>query len=553
MANKHCFNCGALLPEEAMFCTECGTSQIAPPAQNNTPQHRPQDISPPAPPQQQWQQDQAQQPWQQPQQQPLQQPAQPPAQQPAQPPQQPPQQPAQQPPLQPPQQPPQPPPQQPWQQPWQQEPAEQPWQQTPSGQQWQQNPAAQPQQPQQQIANPSGAATATRTKERKFPVWLIILIGAVLVVVAAVLIVIYVVLPNILSNAAALDYYEIGDDSVPTIKRALGEERTVTGVSGSTKSGGIKTKEYTYAGFDDIRGDLSAYADYLRQNDDFIFTTDADFSKTTGADIQLARNSVTDGFAVIVQLDYDTSGYKVTLMWGEGKVTKTEESETEASEEPEEMPEDEDPPELPDDEDSSETQDGENDSAPNPAPDTGPDTDTGPDDSDGTVDAQALMSSGLVLWVQDGECYIEFDGIGSDGVAMSGSYTMSNGKFAFEVDSGGERTRHMQEGDTRYIISDKNKTITIIDGTGDNELTAITFNIKSIQGSGTADKNGMMMAYVKYIDADDGSTVTCWFTGERLHIVEYDDGNTITITNASNIPDVSMLDFPTGYETQDYR
>jgi hypothetical protein len=67
--------------------------------------------------------------------------------------------------------------------------------------------------------------------------------------------------------------------------------------------------------------ELATYAAYLKENDGFEFITDYDFGPVSGKGIQLGRNSVTTGYMVIVQLDWDTSGYDVSLMRSEGKVT----------------------------------------------------------------------------------------------------------------------------------------------------------------------------------------------------------------------------------------
>ena len=135
------------------------------------------------------------------------------------------------------------------------------------------------------------------------------------------------VLPGILSNAAKLDYYEIADDLVPTVKLALGEERKVIGTTTSANNNGVRTKVYDYAGTDDTKGDMLEYSTYLRNYDDFVLIVDADFTRSSGEAIQLARSSVTSGYIVIVQLDYDEWNYSVTVMWGEGKVTPFEKPE----------------------------------------------------------------------------------------------------------------------------------------------------------------------------------------------------------------------------------
>jgi hypothetical protein len=66
--------------------------------------------------------------------------------------------------------------------------------------------------------------------------------------------------------------------------------------------------------------ELAAYAAYLKQNDGFGFITDYDFGPVSSKGILLARNSVTSGYMVVVQLDWDISGHDVSLVRCEGKV-----------------------------------------------------------------------------------------------------------------------------------------------------------------------------------------------------------------------------------------
>jgi hypothetical protein len=149
---------------------------------------------------------------------------------------------------------------------------------------------------------------------------LFVILGLIVVGAAAALIVVFVVLPNALKTAAAIEYYEIVDDKVPSIKLALGEERKVAGASSSVGNG-VHTKTFVYETDGNQGVELAEYAAYLKEKDGFEFITSFDFSTATGTKIQLARNSVKDGYMVVVQLDWTKTGYTVSLMWGEGEVT----------------------------------------------------------------------------------------------------------------------------------------------------------------------------------------------------------------------------------------
>jgi hypothetical protein len=193
------------------------------------------------------------------------------------------------------------------------------WEQPPQPQQYQQP------YPQQDYA-PAPENAEKPKKTRRIPIWGKILIGLAGAGIVATIVILLVVLPSLLKNAARLDYYKIADDQVPTVKLALDEERKVTNTSSAVDTSGVHTKIFVYAVDADQGAEMAEYADYLRRKDDFAFITDYDFATRTGKEIQLARNSVKDGYMVVVQLDWDRAGYTVSLMWGEGEVTPLKES-----------------------------------------------------------------------------------------------------------------------------------------------------------------------------------------------------------------------------------
>ncbi len=165
--------------------------------------------------------------------------------------------------------------------------------------------------------------TAQQKKRRSPLIWII---PAGAVVLAGIIVAVVLLTGNsVLSAAKTADYYEIGEDRVPTVLLALGEEREMTGASVST-SGGVRTQQYTYAVNVWQGEDMLRYATYLRENDGFAFTTDADFNRSIGEAIQLMREAEEDGYVLVVQLDYDGLGYTVSVMRGEGTVQAIEEA-----------------------------------------------------------------------------------------------------------------------------------------------------------------------------------------------------------------------------------
>lgn len=142
--------------------------------------------------------------------------------------------------------------------------------------------------------------------------------GVVAIVVTIILIVNGVL--GVLRDTAALDLYEIGNDEVPSVKFILGEERTVIGVSSSSNSDGMKERVIVYAAKTDVstNDDMIRYATALCDDYGFYRINDNDFSGETGTDFRFGKESVDKGNLIIVCIDYDISGYTITLIRDEG-------------------------------------------------------------------------------------------------------------------------------------------------------------------------------------------------------------------------------------------
>ncbi|MCL2490113.1 MAG: hypothetical protein FWF36_05225 [Propionibacteriaceae bacterium] len=141
----------------------------------------------------------------------------------------------------------------------------------------------------------------------------------IFVVIAVAVVAIVVVGSRALSGTAKADYYTIGNDQVPSVKLALGSQPKLVSTAKST-SGSVMTNTYQYQTTGDQGQDMSDYAAYLHDHDHFLTITDLDFSGPTGAG-SLARNSVDGGRIVVAQLQYDTTGYVVTIVQQTGSVT----------------------------------------------------------------------------------------------------------------------------------------------------------------------------------------------------------------------------------------
>ncbi|MCL2784906.1 MAG: hypothetical protein FWD55_05625, partial [Propionibacteriaceae bacterium] len=111
---------------------------------------------------------------------------------------------------------------------------------------------------------------------------------------------------------AKADYYQLGDDRIPSVKFVLGEDRTMAGITSSED--GIVTKILTYnEPLVDQAQDMLKYAGYLVNNDGFDAVSDIDFFWATGFGM-LERYSVEPGKTITVSIDYDELGYTITVV-----------------------------------------------------------------------------------------------------------------------------------------------------------------------------------------------------------------------------------------------
>ena len=195
-----------------------------------------------------------------------------------------------------------------WQQPpqyGQQQPPRQPPQQPPR--------YGQPYQQYQQQGQPYPPQTgAAPQKKRRVPLALIIVIGVVVLLGLTVGVIMLVT-----GNTASLDKIKIGKDEVPSVKFVLGEERNVSGVSTSIENG-VTKKEIKYSVSENQNEEMYTYAVALTSDYGYFRLNDNDFTGTSGHNFQFAKESVEDGYLVIVRIDYDRYGYTITLSRGTG-------------------------------------------------------------------------------------------------------------------------------------------------------------------------------------------------------------------------------------------
>lgn len=157
-------------------------------------------------------------------------------------------------------------------------------------------------------------------KKRKLRLLWIIPAVIVLGLIAGV-----VIATQVTGNTAKKDYLTIGNDEVPSVKKIIGEERNVTGVSSSNQNG-IKKKVITYKVSAYQREEMQEYSKALYDRYGFWYyeTDESDFSGSSGVDLRMARESKDDDYIIILRIDYDMSGYEITLTRVRGTLTVIE-------------------------------------------------------------------------------------------------------------------------------------------------------------------------------------------------------------------------------------
>ena len=163
-----------------------------------------------------------------------------------------------------------------------------------------------PQYPQQ----PYAPAEPPKKKRKGLKIFLGILGGLV-----ALIAVIIVTASAATGSAAKKDYYELGNDKVPSVKLVLGEKRKITNVSSSITNGQI-FKGYQYAVSTGQAAEMQAYAAYLLGEDDFYILPDED----EDAFAILGRNSVDEGQCITMVILCDDTGYAITIVKDAGQI-----------------------------------------------------------------------------------------------------------------------------------------------------------------------------------------------------------------------------------------
>jgi len=162
---------------------------------------------------------------------------------------------------------------------------------------------------------------APKPKKKRTCLILLIILGGFFLFIALIIGGIALVPYHSLNSASGKDHYELGKDQIPSVKLALGEKRKVMGLKKS-----IVNLTTTYVVTYSVPGtaqniEARKYCAYLYEKDGFDSVTDSDFNDATGK-ITYARNSADAGYELQVTIDYNESGYTVTVVKEPGSTQK---------------------------------------------------------------------------------------------------------------------------------------------------------------------------------------------------------------------------------------
>jgi len=332
------------------------------------------------------------------------------------------------------------------------------WQQAPP-QPWQQSP--------QRNTGPYPIAPAGK----KFPVWIPIVAGALIVVIVGMYFFISGLRPK------NVDYYELEGEKIPSLTKVLGEKKLVrTGTETYTKG---KKLIYTYETEEGQARDVWEYLEYLVDREDFILVADGDRDAGTAEDLQVAKNAQDEEHVFIVEADYDRAGYTITASYSEGSVTVIGE--------------------------------------PDPEPEPEPDPDPAPAEDPAFV--KELRSN-----VYGFDCDVDIETTGLYG-SGTGCYTRNVEPFAYAWDE----AQYIFRDGLAYICDRNAKTFyTVKSGM---PAIAILFETMQRAGSGNDTLNGRQLPYIDYTGG--GLTARCFIESGDVIAMRYDitsGGQVYTVT-----------------------
>jgi hypothetical protein len=163
-------------------------------------------------------------------------------------------------------------------------------------------------------APPSGQATSGKPEKKSAAKIVIGIIVGLLLLCGITVGIILGVTSCAINTAKTADYYEVGGEKVASVKLAIGE-REVTGVSSWIEAGSDNYR-VTYAVTANQADEVERYLAYLVENEGFLYSPDnPPFDGASAhSGIQVGKAASKEGYGVVVQADFDSAGYTITVM-----------------------------------------------------------------------------------------------------------------------------------------------------------------------------------------------------------------------------------------------
>lgn len=112
-------------------------------------------------------------------------------------------------------------------------------------------------------------------------------------------------------------FYTIKNDKIPSIYNIVGKRKLYE--YKITEKNGIYTKIYKYKNIQNLKSDLSKYTQELKDNYNYIYTSDIDFTNDTG-EISLSTNSIDKNEIIIIKITYSNNKYEINISKGKGNI-----------------------------------------------------------------------------------------------------------------------------------------------------------------------------------------------------------------------------------------
>ena len=386
--------------------------------------------------------------------------------------------------------------------------------QPPPQQQYQQFSPPQPQQQQYQQFPQQQAYVAAPAPAKKKGKGLKILLG-ILGGFVALIVLIIVIAFSAVSKAGKVDFYELGNDKIPSVKYVLGEKRKVSNTNTEIVNG-VTTKELQYNEPDrDQALEMSQYITYLHDNEGFKYVTDVEFS-TPEAWAQVGRNSNDAGYQLVVQIEYNAKGYTITIVKEPGEVTPNG---------------------------------GETPADPFGTPTTNPAFTPTPTNAPTPTGTNSL-TAGIFNSIESGNYHMKLPVPVEDMGEVEFDYYFKGGMAAMLFSVQGTDYRMVERDGKSYTILDAEEAMKVTDTVAGEEMGGLETSGMTFVGTGSGTFNGGTCPYDEYTNSDGDHVFFFVRSGSLIGVRTMSEGepNDVRILAFDGNVSDSVFDIPTDYQ-----